>query len=269
MGSGISQVFASAGYPVKVYDISDKVLDIAKRRISESLEKLKQKGLIDENIRSILERISFHSKFEEIEGCGIFMESAFEDLKIKKNIFEKLSKILCKTSFIATNTSSYSITLLSEMVPYPDRFIGFHFMNPPPIMELIEIIRGDYTSDETFNFFLNLAKILGKTSVISKNSPGFVLNRILIPMVNEAIYALYEGISTAEQIDTAMRLGANHPIGPLELADLIGLDTIFAILKTLQNELGGSRYIPCPLLKTYIECGKLGRKTKIGFYSYD
>lgn len=269
MGSGIAQVFATHGYDVKIYDISEKIFETSQKRIQNSLEKLKSKQLIDEKSEIIFRRIVYQQNMEMLSDCDIFIESAFENFSIKEDIFQKLSRILKPTSFIASNTSSYSITALSQLIPYPDRFIGFHFMNPPPIMELIEVIKGLYTSEKTFSFFWKLAKELGKTPIASKNSPGFVLNRILIPMINEAIYALYEGISTADQIDAAMKLGANHPIGPLALADLIGLDTVLAILKTLQKELGENKYAPCPLLERYVAQKWLGKKTKKGFYEYE
>ncbi|MBR1734543.1 MAG: 3-hydroxybutyryl-CoA dehydrogenase [Alphaproteobacteria bacterium] len=221
MGSGIAQVFATSKYEVKIYDISEKIIPISRNRIKNSLTKLESKELLVESSEKIQQRISYQTNIEELTDCDIFIESAFEDFSIKENIFRKLSEILKPTSLIASNTSSYSITALSQLIPYSDRFIGFHFMNPPPLMELIEIIKGLYTSEKTFSFFWKLAKELGKIPVASKNSPGFILNRILIPMINEAIYALQERISTADQIDAAMKLGANHPIGPLALAVLI------------------------------------------------
>jgi 3-hydroxybutyryl-CoA dehydrogenase len=269
MGSGIAQVFAMSGYTVRIYDISSDIFKTSQKRILDSLKKLESKCLIDKKSEEIQQHISYHSEIKELAGCDIFMESAFEDFKIKERIFATLSDILKPTSLVATNTSSYSITSLSRMTPWPNKFIGFHFMNPPPIMELLEVIKGLYTSEETFNFFWQLAKNLKKIPIASKNSPGFVLNRIIIPMINEAIYVLYEGISTVEQIDAAMKLGANHPMGPLALADLIGLDTVLAILKTLQKELGQNKYAPCPLLENYVLHGKLGKKSKNGFYNYD
>lgn len=269
MGSGIAQVFATRGYYVKIHDISEKVFETSQQRIHSSLVKLESKQLINKKSEIIQQRISYQRDMAALSDCNIFIESAFEDFSIKEDIFQKLSRILKPTSFIASNTSSYSITALSQLVPHPERFIGFHFMNPPPIMELVEVIKGLYTNEKTFSLFWRLAKELGKTPIASKNSPGFVLNRILIPMINEAIYALYEGISTADEIDAAMKLGANHPIGPLALADLIGLDTVLAILKTLQKELGENKYAPCPLLEKYVAQKWLGKKTKKGFYRYE
>ena len=270
MGSGIAQVFATAGFKVSIYDISPKILDKSKVRIERSLARLAEKGHLEEPVEAIINRVKFVEKMDDLADSQIFIESAFENFDIKTNILYKLAQYLSEDSYVASNTSSLSITSLSQMLPYPDKFIGFHFMNPPPIMQLVEVIRGYHTSDETYNYFWNLAKQLGKYPIYSRNAPGFVLNRVLIPMINEAIYALYENISTAEHIDEALKLGANHPIGPLALADLIGLDTVLAILKTLQKELGErNKYRPCPLLEEYVEKGFLGRKSKKGFYEYD
>jgi 3-hydroxybutyryl-CoA dehydrogenase len=268
MGSGIAQVFAMAEHVVKVYDLSDEIFEKSKKRIFGSLKKMELKGLTDQKAEKISERISYYNSIEDLKDSDIFIESAFENYDIKSEIFRKLSGILTKKSLVATNTSSYSITALSKMTPYPQNFIGFHFMNPPPIMELLEIIRGMYTSDATFDFFWQLAKNLKKVPIQSRNSPGFVLNRILIPMINEAIFVLYENISTPEQIDTALKLGAGHPIGPLALADLIGLDTVLAIMKTLQKETGEEKYAPCPMLENYVIRGFLGKKTGKGFFEY-
>ncbi len=270
MGSGIAQVFATAGYNVSVYDVSQDILDKSKIRIEHSLAKLSDKNQIKEPPTDILSRINFVTKMSELAGSHIFIESAFENFDIKTNILYELANYLTEDSYVASNTSSFSITSMAQMLPYPDRFIGFHFMNPPPLMQLVEVIRGYHTSDKTFQYFWALAKRLGKYPIASKNAPGFVLNRVLIPMINEAIYALYNNISTVEQIDDALKLGANHPMGPLALADLIGLDTVLAILKTLQRELGEKdKYKPCPLLEEYVEKGFLGRKSRRGFYTYE
>lgn len=268
MGSGIAEVFAIAGYNVKMYDIKEEIFEKSKSRILKSLKKLEVKCLIDKKSEDILKKISYHTDFAELKECFLFIESAFEDFGIKANILYQLAGILTPSSYVSSNTSSYSITALSKLLPYPEKFLGFHFMNPPSIMDLIEIIKGLYTSAETFNFFWNLAKDLKKIPIESKNSPGFVLNRILMPMINEAIYALFEGVSTPAQIDAALTLGANHPIGPLALADLIGLDTVLAILKTLQKELGENKYAPCPLLENYVINHRLGKKVGRGFYDY-
>ncbi|MDR2681623.1 MAG: 3-hydroxybutyryl-CoA dehydrogenase [Holosporaceae bacterium] len=268
MGSGIGQVFASAGFLVKIYDISENILENSRAKIADSLKKLEAKNLLKESATLIKKRLSYHSDMNDLADAQIFIESTFEDFSIKTSVFQKLSKILKPTSYVATNTSSYSITALSQMVPWPEKFIGFHFMNPPPLMALVEVVRGLCTTDSTYNFFWQLAHTIEKIPIAAKNSPGFVLNRILIPMINEAICVLYEGISTVEQIDAALKLGANHPIGPLALADLIGLDTVFAIMKTLQKEMGEDRFQPCPLLENYVFHGRLGKKTQKGFYNY-
>lgn len=270
MGSGIAQVFATAGFRVSIYDISQKILDKSKIRMERSLSRLSERGQLEESPEVIINRVKFVGKMADLADSRIFIESAFEDFDIKTSILQELAQYLSEDSYVASNTSSLSVTSLSQMLPYPDRFIGFHFMNPPPIMQLVEVIRGYHTSDETYDYFWNLAKQLGKHPIYSKNSPGFVLNRVLIPMINEAIYELHENISTAEQIDQALKLGANHPIGPLALADLIGLDTVLAILRTLQREMGErNKYKPCPLLEEYVEKGFLGRKSGKGFYEYD
>jgi 3-hydroxybutyryl-CoA dehydrogenase len=268
MGSGIAQVFATAGYSVKMYDLSAKVFDHSRKRISDSLNRFETKHLIDEKAEDVQNRISYHFSMVDLADCKIFVESAFEDYAIKIDIFRRLSEILKPTSLVATNTSSYSITKLSQMIPYPENFIGFHFMNPPPLMELLEVIRGLHTKDSTFDFFWRLAKELKKIPIFSRNSPGFVLNRILIPMINEAVFALAENVSTREQIDAALKLGAGHPRGPLALADLIGLDTVLSIMRTLQLELHEDKYAPCPLLENYVAQGRLGKKSGKGFYEY-
>ena len=269
MGSGIAQVFATAGYKVLVYDVSQKILNKSKIRIEHSLAKLADKNQLEELPKVISSRINFVTKMSDLSESQIFIESAFENFDIKTNILYELANYLSEDSYVASNTSSISITSLSQMLPRPDRFIGFHFMNPPPLMQLIEVIRGYHTSDETYQYFWDLAKRLGKYPIYSRNTPGFVLNRVLIPMINEAIYVLHNNVSTANQIDEALKLGANHPMGPLALADLIGLDTVLAILRTLQKELGEkNKYKPCPLLEEYVEKGFLGRKTKKGFFEY-
>ncbi len=269
MGTGIAQVFATFGFKVYIHDLSTNIFKISQERMEKSLEKLFAKQKIKEVPETILKRVTYCPNMSSLKECNIFIESVFENFDVKANIFYKLSEYITEESYIATNTSSFSITSLSQMLPYPNKFLGFHFMNPPPLMDLVEVIKGLHTSNETYNFFWNLAKALNKVPIYSRNAPGFVLNRILIPMINEAIYVLYENISTPEQIDEAMKLGANHPIGPLSLADLIGLDTVLAILKTLQKELGNNKYSPCPLLEKYVEKGYLGRKTKKGFFEYN
>lgn len=267
MGSGIAQVFAAADFLVKITDISPAIFEKSRQRISASLEKLYSKSAVSEPPEKIIGRISYHANIQELSDCGVFIESVSEDFEIKNNILRRLNGILTAKSYVATNTSSYSITSLSQSLARPQNFLGFHFMNPAPVIDLIEVVRGADTSDETFIFFRRLAEKIRKTPIGVRDSPGFVLNRILIPMINEAVWVLYENVSSAEQIDTAMTLGAKYPIGPLALADLIGLDTVWEILKNLQKELG-EKYAPCPLLEKYIADGRLGRKTNSGFYRY-
>lgn len=268
MGSGIAQVFATAKFMVKIYDINAQILERSKEKINTSLCKLFDKQQISEIPDIIERRLSYCTNMSDLADSDVIIESAFENFQVKSNILYELAKYITPQTYVATNTSSYSITSLSQMLPYPERFLGFHFMNPPPLMELIEVIKGCYTGEETSKFFWNLAKILGKYPIYSRNTPGFVLNRILIPMVNEAIFVVYNNISTPEEIDMAMKLGANHPIGPLALADLIGLDTVLAIMQTLHKELGDDKYAPCPLLEDYVKKGLLGRKSKKGFFEY-
>lgn len=269
MGSGIAQVFATSNFDVKVMDVSDSAFERSRKRIFSSVEKLYAKGAVEQAPDAVLNHISYHSEMSDLSDCEVFIESVFEDFQTKSNILYKLAEIITPESYVATNTSSYSVTALSKLLPYPEKFIGFHFMNPVPIIELVEIVRGLYTKEETFNFFWTLSQKIGKTPIDVHNAPGFVLNRILIPMINEAIWVLYNNISTVEQIDMAMTIGAKYPIGPLALADLIGLDTVLSILKTLERELGDSKYAPCPLLEDYVSKGNLGRKSKQGFYNYE
>lgn len=268
MGSGIAQVFATNGYSVVLIDLQEEILLKARNNILFSLNKLHEKNKLSLTSERIVQNILFSTNFSDLSRCDVFIESVFENFEVKSNILYKIESFITPQSFIATNTSSYSISTLSQLISHPDRFIGFHFMNPVPLIDLVEIVKSPQTSQETFSFFFNLAKNLGKTPVVSKDHPGFILNRILIPMINEAIYALYDGIATAEDIDITMKLGANHPIGPLALADLIGLDTVLAIMKTLQQNLCSSKYCPCPLLEQYVSERKLGRKTKEGFFKY-
>jgi 3-hydroxybutyryl-CoA dehydrogenase len=267
MGSGIAQLCASVGYRTKLCDISEQILVIAQQRIRESLSKLAAKQQLENSPEKILELISYGINIEDLSDCSILIESAFEDFDIKSNILYKIGNFIKPTSYVASNTSSYSITAMAKMLPYPHRFLGLHFMNPPPLMELIEVIRGSNTDDETFNFFWKFAMALKKTPIESKDSPGFILNRILIPMINEAIFLLQEKVSTPDYIDAALRFGAHHPMGPLALADLIGLDTVLSIMKTLRTDLNQEKYNPCPLLEEYVALGYLGKKSRRGFLS--
>lgn len=269
MGSGIAQLFAMCGFHVTLHDISDISIKKARIVIQRSLDKLSDKCALNESASSIVSRIKFTNDLSKTSKSKIIIESAFEDFETKHRILNSLNRYINNTTYIASNTSSFSISDLAKAVSYPENFIGFHFMNPVILMELVEIIRGISTSDETVQFFQALSENIGKTAICVKNSPGFVLNRILIPMINEAAWTLYEGVSSAEEIDMAMKCGANHKMGPLALADLIGLDTVLAILRTLQEQIDKNKYIPSPLLSQYISVGKLGRKSGSGFFSYD
>ena len=267
MGSGIAQLFAMHGFIVTLIDVSDIALRKAITNINTSLEKLKSKQEITESANDVLSRISISLDISACSNSKIIIESAFEDFETKFGILNSINPYIDNNTYIATNTSSFSVSDLAKAVSYPENFLGFHFMNPVVLMDLVEIVSGVLTSESTIHFFKSLSSRLNKTGICVKNSPGFVLNRILIPMINEAIWTLYEDISTAEEIDQAMQLGANHKMGPLALADLIGLDTVMAILRTLQ-QIDVNKYVPCPLLRQYVAANKLGRKSGVGFYSY-
>jgi 3-hydroxybutyryl-CoA dehydrogenase len=268
MGSGIAQVLAQSKLSVILMDVREEGLKRALAGIEKSLTKLAEKGKITEDPKTILGRIQTVSALEELKTCDVVIEAVNEDENLKKSIFESLDKILPENAIIATNTSSLAITRLANHTQRPERFIGMHFMNPVPLMLLVEIIRGHRTSNETFVAIQSLTEKMGKTPVCVHDYPGFVLNRVLIPMINEAFYALMEGVATAEDIDSTMKLGANHPMGPLALADFIGLDTCLAIMNVLHNGFGDSKYRPCPLLKKYVDAGLLGRKNGAGVYQY-
>ena len=269
MGSGIAQVAATHGFRVKLVDISREQLDAALSKIDYFLSRAVAKGRTsEEEKQAALGRIDTGTSLEILAECEFVIEAATENEEIKTGILRELCPILRPDAVIATNTSSISITRLAARTDRPERFIGMHFMNPVPVMKLVEVIRGIATSQETYEATVELAHRLGKTTVAAEDFPAFIVNRILIPMINEAIYTLYEGVGNVESIDTAMRLGANHPMGPLELADFIGLDTCLAIMQVLYEGLSDSKYRPCPLLVKYVEAGWLGRKTKRGFYDY-
>jgi len=269
MGSGIVQCFAQSGFSVAMYDIKEEYVERGYGLINKSLTKLVEKGKMDEEKKNgILKNITKTVNLEDAKDADLVVEAVFENMDVKKDIFSKLDNICKEDAVLATNTSSLSITEIAAATKRPDKVIGMHFFNPAPVMKLIEIIRGIATSDETFERIKDISIKIGKDPVEVKESAGFVVNRLLIPMINEAVALLAEGVATAEDIDKAMKLGANHPMGPLELADFIGNDVNLAIMETLYNETGDSKYRPHPLLRKMVRAGYLGRKTGKGFYNY-
>ncbi|MBB3066068.1 3-hydroxybutyryl-CoA dehydrogenase [Limibacillus halophilus] len=269
MGSGIAHVCALAGLKVLVSDISEAQLEKGVASIGHNLDRQIKKGLISEADKSaVLDRISTGTSHDIFGDCDIVIEAATENEEIKRSIFKELCQHLRDDAIIASNTSSISITRLASNTDRPGRFIGMHFMNPVPLMQLVELIRGIATDEDTFASVKQFTDKLGKNAVAAEDFPAFIVNRILLPMINEAVYTLYEGVGSVEAIDTAMRLGANHPMGPLELADFIGLDTCLAVMYVLYEGLADSKYRPCPLLVKYVEAGWVGRKSGRGFYDY-
>jgi len=269
MGTGIAEVAALAGYEVRLLDIEQARLEDAVERIRNHLERRVGKGtLSDAEVRAALERIATSTDYGVFADCQLVIEAATESEQVKRAVLADLIQHVPADALIATNTSSISITRLAAGTDRPERFIGMHFMNPVPAMKLVELIRGIATDEPTFETVRRLADRLGKTTATAEDFPAFIVNRILLPMINEAIYTLYEGVGNVEAIDTAMRLGAHHPMGPLELADFIGLDTCFSVMQVLHEGLADSKYRPCPLLVKYVEAGWLGRKTQRGFYDY-
>ena len=269
MGGGIAQVAAQAGLSVVLYDVGADIVDRALAVIQKNLVRLTDRGKLPaEEQRAVLERLRGTSELAELAAADVVIEAAPEDAAIKETIFRRLDELVRPEAILASNTSSISLTRLGAVTARPDRVIGMHFMNPPVVMQLVEIVRGLATSDDTYAVIDALAKRMGKTTIQAKDYAGFVVNRILLPMINEAIYALYEGVGGVEDIDQGMKLGTNQPMGPLALADLIGLDTCLAVLERLHHGLGDDKYRPCPLLRNYVAAGWLGRKTDKGFYDY-
>ena len=269
MGNGIAHVLSLGGYDVVLNDIDKNTLEKAPHNIKNNLERqVNSKKISAEKSNAALKSISYTMSFEEFNDVDLIIEAATENEPIKQKILNSLLPHIQPHTILTSNTSSISITRLASCTDRPEKFMGFHFMNPVPVMQLVELIKGIATSEDTYQSCLQVVEKLGKTAASAEDFPAFIVNRILIPMINEAVYALYEGVGSVEAIDTSMKLGANHPMGPLELADFIGLDTCLAIMNVLHEGLADTKYRPCPLMTKYVEAGWLGRKTKRGFYDY-
>ncbi len=270
MGNGIAQTAAASGFDVVLCDIEQDFVDKGYQNIVKSLDRfVKKETMTGDRKAEVLGRIKTTTKIEDLEDCTLIVEAATENFEVKKQIFQKLDEITSEECILASNTSSISITKIAAVTSRPDKVIGMHFMNPVPLMKLVEVIRGIATSDETYAKVKEMSETMGKTPLDCQDFPGFVANRILLPMINEAIYALYEGVATRESIDGIMKLGMNHPMGPLTLADFIGLDVCLAILRVMHEGLGDPKYRPCPLLVKMVDAGWLGRKSGKGFYEYN
>ncbi len=268
MGGGIAEVAISSGFPVVMRDVTPELVEKGRMRISSDLERRVQKGkMTAEEQKAVLGRLSTTTRLEDFKDCDLVIEAASEQIPIKKEVFQILDAVTRKSALLASNTSSISITRIASFTKRPDRVVGMHFFNPAPVMKLIELIRGMETSEETFQTAREVSLKMGKAPWESKDFPGFISSRLIFNYMNEGVYALYEGLGTKEDIDNIMKRGANHPMGPIELADLVGLDTVLSVMKIL-NEAFGSRYYPCPLLTKYVEAGHLGVKTGRGFYDY-